>query len=278
VSVHPQTPSDPARKPVTLPRLREMRARGEPIAMLTCYDASFARLLDASGIDCVLVGDSLGMVIQGRQDTLPVTIDDMAYHTRCVARGLAAAWLIADLPFGSYLAGPEQALASAAAVMQAGAKMVKVEGGAWLAPTVAFLVERGIPVCAHLGLTPQSVHALGGYRIQGRGDAEAERLLADARALDAAGAALLVLELVPAALAERVTQAVSMPTIGIGAGGGVSGQVLVLHDMLDVYPGRKPRFVRNFMRGQPDIAAAIAAYVAAVKDGSFPAAEHGYQA
>jgi 3-methyl-2-oxobutanoate hydroxymethyltransferase len=278
VSVHPQTPSDPARKPVTLPRLREMRARGEPIAMLTCYDASFARLLDASGIDCVLVGDSLGMVIQGRQDTLPVTIDDMAYHTRCVARGLAAAWLIADLPFGSYLAGPAQALASATAVMQAGAKMVKVEGGAWLAPTVAFLVERGIPVCAHLGLTPQSVHALGGYRIQGRGDAEAERLLADARALDAAGAALLVLELVPAALAERVTQAVSMPTIGIGAGGGVSGQVLVLHDMLDVYPGRKPRFVRNFMRGQPDIAAAIAAYVAAVKDGSFPAAEHGYPA
>jgi 3-methyl-2-oxobutanoate hydroxymethyltransferase len=278
MSVHPQTPSDPARKPVTLPRLREMRARGEPIAMLTCYDASFARLLDASGIDCVLVGDSLGMVIQGRQDTLPVTIDDMAYHTRCVARGLAAAWLIADLPFGSYLAGPAQALASATAVMQAGAKMVKVEGGAWLAPTVAFLVERGIPVCAHLGLTPQSVHALGGYRIQGRGDAEAERLLADARALDAAGAALLVLELVPAALAERVTQAVSMPTIGIGAGGGVSGQVLVLHDMLDVYPGRKPRFVRNFMRGQPDIAAAIAAYVAAVKDGSFPAAEHGYPA
>jgi 3-methyl-2-oxobutanoate hydroxymethyltransferase len=278
VSVHPQTPSDPARKPVTLPRLREMRARGEPIAMLTCYDASFARLLDASGVDCVLVGDSLGMVIQGRQDTLPVTIDDMAYHTRCVARGLAAAWLIADLPFGSYLAGPAQALASATAVMQAGAKMVKVEGGAWLAPTVAFLVERGIPVCAHLGLTPQSVHALGGYRIQGRGDAEAERLLSDARALDAAGAALLVLELVPAALAERVTQAVSMPTIGIGAGGGVSGQVLVLHDMLDVYPGRKPRFVRNFMRGQPDIAAAIAAYVAAVKDGSFPAAEHGYPA
>jgi 3-methyl-2-oxobutanoate hydroxymethyltransferase len=278
MSVHPQTPSDPARKPVTLPRLREMRARGEPIAMLTCYDASFARLLDANGVDCVLVGDSLGMVIQGRQDTLPVTIDDMAYHTRCVARGLSAAWLIADLPFGSYLAGPAQALASAAAVMQAGAKMVKVEGGAWLAPTVAFLVERGIPVCAHLGLTPQSVHALGGYRIQGRGDAEAERLLADARALDAAGAALLVLELVPAALAERVTQAVSMPTIGIGAGGGVSGQVLVLHDMLDVYPGRKPRFVRNFMQGQPDIAAAIAAYVAAVKDGSFPAAEHGYPA
>jgi len=276
MSVHPQPPQESARKPVTLPRLREMRASGEAIAMLTCYDASFARLLDTNGVDCVLVGDSLGMVIQGRNDTLPVTIDEMAYHTRCVARGLDAAWLIADLPFGSYQAGPAQALASAVALMQAGAKMVKLEGGAWLAPTVAFLVERGIPVCAHLGLTPQSVHALGGYRVQGRSDAEAERLLADARALDAAGAAMLVLELVPSALAERVTKSVGMPTIGIGAGSGVSGQVLVLHDMLDVYPGRKPRFVRNFMQGQPGIGAAVAVYVAAVKDRSFPAPEHGY--
>ena len=276
MSVHPQPPPDSARKPITLPRLREMRANGDPIAMLTCYDASFARLLDSNGIDCVLVGDSLGMVIQGRQDTLPVTIDEMAYHTRCVARGVSAAWLMADLPFGSYQAGPAQALASAVALMQAGAKMVKLEGGAWLAPTVAFLVERGIPVCAHLGLTPQSVHALGGYRVQGRSDEDAERLLADARSLDDAGAAMLVLELVPAALAERVTQAVGMPTIGIGAGSGVSGQVLVLHDMLDVYPGRKPRFVRNFMQGQSSVGAAVAAYVAAVKDRSFPAPEHGY--
>jgi 3-methyl-2-oxobutanoate hydroxymethyltransferase len=276
VSVHPQAPAASARKPVTLPRLREMRAQGEPIAMLTCYDASFAALLDSQGVDCILVGDSLGMVIQGRADTLPVTVDEMAYHTRCVARGLSAAWLVADLPFGAYQASPEQAFASAVALMQAGAKMVKLEGGAWLAPTVAFLVERGIPVCAHLGLTPQSVHALGGYRVQGRSDAEAERLLADARALDSAGAALLVLELVPAALAERVTQAVGMPTIGIGAGNATSGQVLVLHDMLDIYPGRKPRFVRNFMPGQPSIAAAVAAYVAAVKDRSFPAPEHGY--
>jgi 3-methyl-2-oxobutanoate hydroxymethyltransferase len=276
MSVHPPAPADSARRPVTLPRLREMRANGEPIAMLTCYDASFARLLDANGVDCILVGDSLGMVIQGRTDTLPVSVADVAYHTRCVARGLAAAWLIADLPFGSYQAGPVQAFDSAVALMQAGAKMVKLEGGAWLAPTVAFLVERGIPVCAHLGLTPQSVHALGGYRVQGRSEAEAERLLADARALDAAGAAMLVLELVPSALAERVTQAVAMPTIGIGAGNAVSGQVLVLHDMLDVYPGRKPRFVRNFMRGQADIGSAVAAYVAAVKDRSFPAPEHGY--
>ena len=276
MSVHPAAPTESARRPVTLPRLREMRANGEPIAMLTCYDASFARLLDANGVDCILVGDSLGMVIQGRTDTLPVSVADMAYHTRCVARGLSATWLIADLPFGSYQAGPVQAFDSAVALMQAGAKMVKLEGGAWLAPSVAFLVERGIPVCAHLGLTPQSVHALGGYRVQGRSEADAERLLADARALDAAGAAMLVLELVPSALAERVTQAVTMPTIGIGAGNAVSGQVLVLHDMLDVYPGRKPRFVRNFMQGQTDIGSAVAAYVAAVKDRSFPAPEHGY--
>ena len=276
MSVHPHPPAGSARKPVTLHRLREMRANGEPIAMLTCYDASFAALLDSQGVDCILVGDSLGMVIQGRGDTLPVTVDEMAYHTRCVARGLSAAWLIADLPFGAYQASPEHAFASAVALMQAGARMVKLEGGAWLAPTVAFLIERGIPVCAHLGLTPQSVHALGGYRVQGRTDEEAGRLLADARALDAAGAAMLVLELVPSVLAERVTQAVGMPTIGIGAGHGTSGQVLVLHDMLDVYPGRKPRFVRNFMQGQPSIAAAIATYVAAVKDRSFPAAEHGY--
>ena len=276
MSTHPQPPPTAARKPVTLPRLREMRAASEPIAMLTCYDASFARLLDAQGVDCVLVGDSLGMVIQGLDSTLPVSMDEVAYHTRCVARGLSAAWLIADMPFGSYQAGPEQALDSAVELMQAGAKMVKLEGGEWLAPTVAFLVERGIPVCAHLGLTPQSVHALGGYRIQGRSESDAERLLADARALDEAGAALMVLELIPTALAARVTDAVTLATIGIGAGGQVSGQVLVLHDMLDVYPGRKPRFVRNFMQGQPDIASAVAAYVGAVKDLSFPSAEHGY--
>jgi 3-methyl-2-oxobutanoate hydroxymethyltransferase len=276
MSTHPQPPPSTARKPVTLPRLREMRAASEPIAMLTCYDASFARLLDAQGVDCVLVGDSLGMVIQGLDSTLPVSMDEVAYHTRCVARGLSAAWLIADMPFGSYQAGPEQALDSAVELMQAGAKMVKLEGGEWLAPTVAFLVERGIPVCAHLGLTPQSVHALGGYRIQGRSESDAERLLADARALDEAGAALMVLELIPTALAARVTDVVTLATIGIGAGGQVSGQVLVLHDMLDVYPGRKPRFVRNFMQGQPDIASAVAAYVAAVKDRSFPAPEHGY--
>jgi 3-methyl-2-oxobutanoate hydroxymethyltransferase len=276
MSTHPQPPAAATRKPVTLPRLREMRAAGEPIAMLTCYDASFARLLDAQGVDCLLVGDSLGMVIQGRDSTLPVTLEEVAYHTACVARGTGSAWLIADMPFGSYQAGPAAAFDSAVRLMQAGAKMVKLEGGAWLAPTIAFLVERGIPVCAHLGLTPQSVHALGGYRIQGRTASDAEQLLADARALDAAGAAMLVLELIPSALAARVTREVALATIGIGAGADVSGQVLVLHDMLDVYPGRKPRFVRNFMQGQPDVGAAIAAYVAAVKDRSFPAPEHGY--
>jgi 3-methyl-2-oxobutanoate hydroxymethyltransferase len=275
MSVH-STGSETNRKTVTLPRLREMRAQAEPIAMLTCYDASFAKLLDAQGVDTVLVGDSLGMVIQGLDSTLPVTLGEVAYHTRCVARGIASAWLVADMPFGSYQQGPEQALASAVELMQAGAKMVKVEGGAWLAPTIAFLVERGVPVCGHLGLTPQSVHALGGYRVQGRDAEGAERLLNDARALDEAGAALLVLELMPSAVAARVTAAVSMPTIGIGAGADVSGQVLVLHDMLNIYPGRKPRFVRNFMEGAPDIASAVRAYVAAVKDRSFPAPEHGY--
>jgi len=276
MSVHPATPTPTDRKPVTLPRLHEMRAAGEPIAMLTCYDASFARVLDDSGIDCVLVGDSLGMGVQWLESTLPVGLEGVAYHTRCVARGVRTAWLMADMPFGSYQGDPSQAFKNAVVLMQNGAQMVKVEGGAWLAPTIAFLVERGIPVCGHLGLTPQSVHALGGYRVQGRSEASADRLLQDALVLQAAGAAMLVLELIPAALAERVTQALTIPTIGIGAGAGCSGQVLVLHDMLDVYPGRKPRFVRNFMQGADSIAGAIRAYVAAVKSRDFPAAEHAY--
>jgi 3-methyl-2-oxobutanoate hydroxymethyltransferase len=276
MSVHPATPTATDRKPVTLPRLHEMRAGGEPITMLTCYDASFARVLDDSGVDCVLVGDSLGMVVQGLESTLPVGLEDVAYHTRCVARGVRTAWLMADMPFGSYQGDASQAFKNAVVLMQNGAQMVKVEGGAWLAPTIAFLVERGIPVCGHLGLTPQSVHALGGYRVQGRSEASADRLLQDALALQAAGAAMLVLELIPAALAERVTRALAIPTIGIGAGAGCSGQVLVLHDMLDVYPGRKPRFVRNFMQGADSIAGAIRAYVAAVKSRAFPADEHTY--
>jgi 3-methyl-2-oxobutanoate hydroxymethyltransferase len=275
MSVHSAAPAG-ERKPVTLPRLREMHVQREPIAMLTCYDASFARLLDECGVDSILVGDSLGMVVQGLESTLPVDLEDVAYHMRCVARGTRGAWLIADMPFGTYQGEPSQAMRNAVLLMQAGAQMVKLEGGAWLARTVAFLVERGIPVCAHLGLTPQSIHALGGYRVQGRSDEAADRLLSDARALQAAGATMLVLELIPAPLAKRVTEALAIPTIGIGAGADCSGQVLVLHDMLDVYRGRKPRFVRNFMQGAGSIEAALRAYVSAVKAREFPAAEHSY--
>jgi 3-methyl-2-oxobutanoate hydroxymethyltransferase len=276
MSTHPIDTDVSRRKPVTLPALLDMRARGEPISMLTCYDASFARVLDQAGVDTVLVGDSLGMVVQGRKSTLPVTVADVAYHTACVARGLSAAWLIADLPFGSY-ATAEQAHANAVTLMQAGAQMVKLEGGAFVAPVIAHLVERGIPVCAHVGLTPQSVHALGGYRIQGKTEAQAAQLVADARALEDAGAALLVLELMPAAVAAQVAQALkTTATIGIGAGPQCHGQVLVLHDMLDVYPGKKPRFVRNFMAEGGSIAAAIGRYVQAVKDRNFPAPEHCY--
>ncbi|WP_280152649.1 3-methyl-2-oxobutanoate hydroxymethyltransferase [Piscinibacter sp. XHJ-5] len=258
------------RKPVTLHRLREMHAQGEPIAMLTCYDASFGRVLDEAGVDCLLVGDSLGMVLQGHASTVPVTLADMAYHVRCVAQGRPAAWLIGDLPFGSYQSSPEQAMASSVALMQAGAQMVKLEGGGWTADTVRFLTERGVPVCAHLGLTPQSVHALGGYRVQGRDEEAAATLKRQARELADAGAGMLVLELVPGTLAAEVTKALRVPVIGIGAGNGCSGQVLVLHDLLGVTRGKLPRFVRNFMEGAPSIDAAVARYVADVKARRFP--------
>ena len=265
------------RKPITLHKLRSLHAAGEKLAMLTCYDASFAGLMDAMGVDILLVGDSLGMVVQGRDSTLPVTLDEMAYHTACVARGNRTAWLIADLPFGSYQSGVEQAVASAVKLMQAGAQMVKLEGGGWTVPLVAAMVERGIPVCAHLGLTPQSVHALGGWRVQGRDEAAAARLMADAQALAQAGAAMLVLELVPTALATALTQALPIPTIGIGAGPHTSGQVLVMHDMLGLNGGAVARFVRNFMLEGGSVGDAFARYVAAVKDGSFPdPVAHGY--
>ena len=268
--------TDP-RKPVTLHRLRAMHAAGEKIAMLTCYDATFARLLDAAGVDVLLVGDSLGMVLQGHDSTVPVTLDEMAYHTRCVARGNTHAWVIGDLPFGSYHACEDQALRSAALLMQSGAHMVKLEGGGWTARTVRFLVERGIPVCAHLGLTPQSVHALGGYRVQGRDDQAAQKLRQDARELADVGAAMLVLELMPSALAAELASDLPIPVIGIGAGAACSGQVLVLHDMLGVTAGRLPRFVRNFLEAGDSVEAAVRRYVAAVKDGSFPQAEvHTY--
>jgi 3-methyl-2-oxobutanoate hydroxymethyltransferase len=264
-----------ARKPISLPRLNDLRARGEKITMLTAYDATFAAVADAAGVECILVGDSLGMVCQGLQSTVGVSLNDMSYHVASVVRGLqrvqGTAWVIGDLPFGTYHESKDQAMRSASALMQAGAHMVKLEGGGWTTETVQFLVERGIPVCAHLGLTPQTVHALGGYRVQGRDEAAAQRLRQDALALQDAGASMLVLEMVPSGLSSELTQLLpNCHTIGIGAGNGTAGQVLVLHDMLGVNLGKNPKFVRNFMQGQDSVLAAISAYVQAVKDGSFP--------
>ncbi|MBK9238073.1 MAG: 3-methyl-2-oxobutanoate hydroxymethyltransferase [Rhodoferax sp.] len=271
----PPTSTPALRKPISLPRLLEMRARGEKITMLTAYDATFAAVADAAGVDCLLVGDSLGMVCQGLASTVGVTLQDMCYHVQSVERGLrrsqATAWLIGDMPYGSYHESREQALRSATALMQAGAHMVKLEGGGWTTETVRFLVERGIPVCAHLGLTPQTVHSLGGYRVQGKSVEAAALLKSQALALQDAGAALLVLEMVPAALAAEVTQALKhCATIGIGAGKDTAGQVLVMHDMLGVNLGKMPRFVRNFMAGAAGVREAMHAYVQAVKTGEFP--------
>jgi 3-methyl-2-oxobutanoate hydroxymethyltransferase len=264
-------------RPVTLTELARMRAEGEKIAVLTCYDSSFAALLDRCGADVALVGDSLGNVLQGHTSTLPVTLEQMVYHTGCVARGARRSFIVADMPFGSYQESPAQAMRSAVPLMAAGAQMVKLEGGAFMADTVRFLVERGVPVCAHIGLTPQSVHQLGGYRVQGKSEAGAQQMKADAAALQQAGAALVVLEMVPAPLAAEITRTLtSMATIGIGAGRDCHGQVLVLHDMLGIYPGKKAKFVKNFMAGAASIDDAVKAYVAAVKDGSFPGTEHCY--
>ena len=260
-------------KAVTVPSLMAMRNAGEKITMLTCYDASFAALMDRCGVEMLLVGDSLGMVCQGHSSTLPVSIADVAYHTASVARGNQTAFLVADMPFGSY-ATPEAAFNHAVQLVQAGAQMVKLEGGEWLAETVRFLTDRAIPVFAHLGLTPQSVHQFGGYKVQGKTAQAAERLKAEALILQAAGASALLLEAIPAILGKEVTELLSIPTVGIGAGPDCSGQVLVMHDLLGVFPGRKARFVKNFMEGQTSIDAAVRAYIAAVKDKSFPAPEH----
>jgi 3-methyl-2-oxobutanoate hydroxymethyltransferase len=259
-----------SRKPVTLHRLRQMRTAGEKIAVLTCYDAAFARVLDDAGVDSLLVGDSLGMVMQGRATTLAVTMQEMAYHTGCVARGNRTAWIIADMPFGSYQESIEVAMRNAALLMQQGAHMVKIEGGGWTVPIVRFLVDRGVPVCAHLGFTPQTVHALGGYRVQGRDEAAARVLCRQAEELAAAGAELLVVEMVPVAVARDLTNSLAIPVIGIGAGVSCSGQVLVLHDMLGLTGGEPLRFVRNFMDGSTGIEHAVQQYVADVKGGRFP--------
>ncbi|MGE8500459.1 MAG: 3-methyl-2-oxobutanoate hydroxymethyltransferase [Pseudomonas sp.] len=263
---------------VTLTTLQSLKQGGEKIAMLTAYDATFAQAACQAGVEVLLVGDSLGMVLQGNDSTLPVSTRDMAYHVASVKRGNQGALILADLPFMAY-ATLEQTFANSAALMQAGAHMVKLEGAAWLAEPIRQLAERGIPVCAHLGLTPQAVNVFGGYKVQGRGDAQARQLRADAMALEQAGAAMLLLECVPSELATEISQSVKVPVIGIGAGNGTDGQVLVLHDMLGLsLTGRAPKFVKNFMAGQSSIQNALSAYVKAVKDQSFPAAEHGFSA
>jgi 3-methyl-2-oxobutanoate hydroxymethyltransferase len=260
--------------PVTINTLAQMRAAGEKIACITAYDASFAALVDAAGVDVVLVGDSLGMVIQGHDTTVPVTMDQMVYHCAAVARGLQHAFLMADLPFASYTSR-ELALANSVRLMQeGGARMVKLESGASQLDIVEYLTSHDIAVCAHLGLKPQSVHKTGGFRVQGREEQAAARMLAEARALEAAGADLLLLECIPAALGGEITRGVQVPVIGIGAGPDTDGQILVLYDALDITGGRKPRFVRNFMTDAGNCQAAITAYVAAVRGGAYPAPEH----
>ena len=269
-------PNAPARARLTVPALRKMKAEGRRIVSITAYDASFARSVDAAGIDLVLVGDSLGMVCQGHDSTLPVTVDDIVYHVGCVARGLAGAFLVADLPFQAD-ATPERALDASTRCLQAGAQMVKLEGAGPKLDVIRFLAEREMPVCAHLGLTPQSVLRLGGYKVQGREAAAAKKLLADARAVADAGADLLVLECVPSALAAEITAAVAIPTIGIGAGPSCDGQILVLHDLLGMNSGhRRPRFVKDFLAEGGSVLGAFHAYASAVREGSFPGPEHGY--
>jgi len=261
---------------ITLTTLQKMAQEGSRIAMLTCYDASFAAVLEAAGVDSLLIGDSLGNVLQGHESTLPVILRDMVYHTECVARGSKRAFIVADMPFGSFQVSPQETLRNAAGLMAAGAHMVKIEGGRPMLETIEFLTDRGIPVCGHLGLTPQSVHQLGGYRVQGKGESEGQRLLKEAKQLEKAGAGMIVLEAIPATLACDVTAAITIPTIGIGAGADCSGQVLVLHDMLDVYPGKKAKFVKNFMRPAGSIQGAVELYVKEVKARTFPGPEHSF--
>jgi 3-methyl-2-oxobutanoate hydroxymethyltransferase len=261
---------------VTLTTLRGLKQNGEKIVMLTCYDATFAAAACAAGVEVLLIGDSLGNVLQGHDSTLPVSVADMAYHTACVKRGNQGALILADLPFMSY-ATVEQALDNSATLMRAGAHMVKLEGSAWLAETVRRLADNGIPACVHLGLTPQSVNVFGGYKVQGRDETRAQQMREAALALEQAGAAMLLLECVPSVLAAEISRSVRIPVIGIGAGVDTDGQVLVLHDMLGLNP-RPAKFVKNFMAGQASIQDALAAYSQAVKNAQFPAPEHGFSA
>jgi 3-methyl-2-oxobutanoate hydroxymethyltransferase len=261
-------------KPISITKLLAMHADGEKIAVLTAYDSTMSALLNRCGVEVILVGDSLGNVIQGHSSTTPVTIEDMAYHTECVARANHHAFLVADLPFASY-GDPVQALESAAELMRAGADMVKLEGGgAWQIEVIQYLVERSVPVCAHLGLLPQSVHLLGGYKVQGKSKDSATHMFEQAHACQVAGAQMLVLEAIPSALGEKITQSLHIPTIGIGAGPDCSGQVLVLPDMLGISPGKPPKFVKDFMANNASIEAAVKAFVREVKSGKFPGPEH----
>ena len=264
----------PTRKPITITTLAKMKRDREKFAVLTAYDASFAAMMEAAGVEVLLVGDSLGMVVQGQRTTVPVTMEDMIYHTRLVARGCQTALLMADMPFASY-ATVEQGVRNAARLMgEGGARMVKLEGGGWLVETVRQLSRNGIPVCAHLGLLPQSVHKLGGYRVQGREEASARQIIDEALALQEAGADVALAECIPAELAARLTEALDIPLIGIGAGAGCDAQVLVSYDMLGITPGRRPRFSKNFLTGHDSLQAAVEAYVRAVKSGEFPGPEH----
>lgn len=263
-------------KAVTLSSLRDFKARGEKFTCLTAYDATFSHAISQAGVEIMLVGDSLGMVLQGKESTLPVTVADMAYHTGCVARGNTGSLVMADMPFMSY-GTVRDALENAATLMRAGAHLVKLEGGAWLAETVSELRRNGIPACVHMGLTPQSVNVFGGYKVQGREEDAATQMLNEAQAIETSGAAVLLLECVPAALAERITKALNIPVIGIGAGAATDGQVLVLHDMLGLHMGKPAKFVKNFLaESNSGISGAFQAYVTAVKAGSFPAAEHSF--
>ena len=262
-------------KPITISKLLAMRAEGEKIAMLTAYDSTMSALLNRSGVETILIGDSLGNVIQGHSSTTPVSVEQVAYHTECVARANTHAFIIADLPFASY-GDPIQALDSAAELMRAGADMVKLEGGDWQIDIIQYLVERSVPVCAHLGLLPQSVHILGGYKVQGKSKDAASLMLEQAISCEQAGAQMIVLEAIPSSLGKLITESLSIPTIGIGAGANCSGQVLVLQDMLGISPGKPPKFVKNFMDGHTSIEAAIKAYVREVKSGKFPGPEHGF--